>query len=96
MTKPFLIRHADGREYELAGDKAGKDRYRDDYQPQGFRVVDPQPHTHERPDLSEPKPKKAKADDDAAEHERPAVPAGGTGSVPGPDVHAADADAGGK
>jgi hypothetical protein len=59
-NKPFLIRHRDGREYELAGDKAGKDLYRDEYQPQGFAVVDPQPHTHERPDLSEQK--KAKAD----------------------------------
>jgi hypothetical protein len=92
MTKPFLIRHADGREYELAGDKAGKDAYRDDYQSQGFKLVDPQPHTHERPDLSEPK--KAKKDDESPERGRTAVSADGAGRVSGPDVHAADADGG--
>ena len=92
MTKPFLIRHADGREYELAGDKAGKSTYRDEYQSQGFAIVDPQPHTHERPDMGETK--KAKRDDESPERGRSAVSAAGTGRVSGPDVHAADADAG--
>lgn len=55
--KPFLIRHADGRVFELAGDAAGKAAYRETYMPQGFAVVDPQPVGYERPDLSQPKPK---------------------------------------
>ena len=63
MALPFLIRHADGREYELAGDAAGKRFYRETYQPQGFALVDPQPTGYERPDLSEPKPKAEKAAD---------------------------------
>jgi len=58
---PFVIRHRDGREYELAGDAAGKTAYRDQYMPQHFAIVDPQPTGYERPDLSEAKPK-AKAD----------------------------------
>lgn len=61
--KPFLIRHADRREYELAGDAKGKKAYRETYMPQGFAIVDPQPTGYERPDLSEPKPKAEKAAD---------------------------------
>ncbi len=47
----FLIRHADGRTYEL--DSA--DVYREQYMHQGFAIVDPQPRGRERPDLSEKK-----------------------------------------
>ena len=61
MSGPFLIRHRDGREYELAGDAAGKAAYRETYMPQHFAIVDPQPTGYERPDLSEVKPK-AKSD----------------------------------
>jgi hypothetical protein len=71
-VKPFLIRHADGREYELAGDAAGKRFYREHYQPQGFALVDPQPTGYERPDLSEPKPKVEKAaDKEPAQDDKP-------------------------
>lgn len=90
-NKPFLIRHADGREYELSGDKAGKDRYRDEYQHQGFAVVDPQPHTHERPDLSEPKKAKAHG---ASERGTTHADAGTGDSKPGPDVPPANGDDG--
>lgn len=71
--KPFLIRHADGRTFEIAGDAAGKKFYRETYQPQGFAVVDPQPVGYERPDFSEPKPKAEKADAkaDAKDEKKP-------------------------
>jgi hypothetical protein len=50
-VKPFLIRHADGREYELESAEA----YKEHYMHQGFAIVDPQPEGYERPDLSEKK-----------------------------------------
>lgn len=60
MSKPFLIRHRDGREYELENSKAGIAFYREHYQTRGFAIVrDPGPD-HEVPDLSDPKPKAAK------------------------------------
>lgn len=37
--KPFLIRHRDGREYELHDPAL----FADTYQPEGFRIVDPPP-----------------------------------------------------
>lgn len=52
MTTPFLIRHRGGREYELSDPEV----YREQYQHQGFALVDPQPRGRERPDLSEKKP----------------------------------------
>lgn len=42
----FLVRHRDGREYELE-DAA---YFREHYQPDGFAVADPQPSTHAVPD----------------------------------------------
>lgn len=47
MSEPFLIRHPDGREYELS-DPA---YFVDHYQPQGFAVVDPAPTGYSVPDL---------------------------------------------
>lgn len=49
--KPFLIRHPDGREYELS-DPA---YFVTEYQPQGFAVVDPAPTGYVVPKFAKPK-----------------------------------------
>lgn len=86
MSKPFLIRHADGREYELSDPVY----YRDVYVPHGFALVDPQPNGYERPDLSE---KKAAKDGPAVKRTTHADT--GTGDVlTGSSLHAANSDVG--
>jgi len=45
MDKPFTIRHADGREYELTSYAF----FLETYEPLGFFIVDPQPTGYELP-----------------------------------------------
>lgn len=59
---PFLIRHTDGRTFEL--DDAAF--YVKDYEPRGFVIVNPQPDGYHAPELPKAKPVKAVKDDGAA------------------------------
>lgn len=54
MKQRFLIRHSDGREYELS-DVA---YFQAEYEPNGFRIVDPAPTGYTVPEM--PRPTRAK------------------------------------
>ena len=56
MTQRFLIRHPDGREYELS-DVA---YFQTEYEPLGFAIVDPAPTGYTVPEV--PKAAKPKAE----------------------------------
>lgn len=50
---PFLVRHRDGREYELAD----VDYFVEQYKPEGFKIVDPAPANYRVPELPKVKAK---------------------------------------
>lgn len=55
----FLIRHSDGRQYELDDVKT----FVEDYQPSGFVIADPQPRWGVAPELPKREKAKSKADE---------------------------------
>lgn len=66
MSKPFLIRGADGAEFELTS----VDLFLDEYEPRGFTIPDNQAEQYEVPDVRAVKKARAEAEAEKAAKEK--------------------------